>query len=358
MAITTFAPDPTPRIAAMADDTLRTPPGVAKIGDVAQRAGVSPATVSRVLNGSGAVSAERAARVREAAAELGYTPSGPARALRQQRTRVWAAIIADIQNPFFTSMVRGMEDVALDEGHRLVLGNTDEDLDKEAAYLDIAVAEQMAGVVIAVASARDSKLDVLIERNVPVVAVDRRPKRHEDEIDSVLVDNELGARQATEHLLAAGAKRIACITGPARVSTAGERLAGHQRALRDHGVAPDADLVLRADFKEDGGYAAARQLLSARRKPDALFVANNLMTLGALRAVKESGLRIPDDLLLVGWDDAPWTTLTEPQLTVVAQPTHEIGRQAARLLATASRDLPPRHVVLPPTLVARASSGA
>jgi LacI family transcriptional regulator len=341
----------------MAEPPNRTPSGVAKIGDVAQRAGVSPATVSRVLNGSGAVSPERAARVREAALELGYTPSGPARALRQQRTRVWAAIIADIQNPFFTSMVRGMEDVALAEGYRLVLGNTDEDLDKEAAYLDIAVAEQMAGVVIAVASAKDSRLDVLLERGIPVVAVDRRPKRHEDAVDSVVVDNELGARQATEHLLAAGATRIGCITGPARVSTAGERLAGHQRALRDHGLAIDADLVRRADFKEDGGYAATRTLLGARRRPDALFVANNLMTLGALRAVQEAGLRVPEDLLLVGFDDAPWTTLVSPQLTVVAQPTHEIGQQAARLLATASRDLPKRHVILAPTLVVRASSG-
>jgi LacI family transcriptional regulator len=331
--------------------------GVAKIGDVAQRAGVSPATVSRVLNGSGAVSPERAVRVREAAAELGYTPSGPARALRQQRTRVWAAIVADIQNPFFTSMVRGVEDVALAEGHRLVLGNTDEDLEKEAAYLDIAVAEQMAGVVIAVASARDSRLDVLIDRGIPVVAVDRRPERHADQVDSVVVDNQLGARQATEHLLAAGATRIACITGPTRVSTASERLAGHQAALKARRVAADPALVVRADFKEDGGYAATRTLLSAKKRPDALFVANNLMTLGALRAVQEAGLRVPDDLLLVGFDEAPWTTLVTPQLTVVAQPTHEIGRQAARLLATGSRDLPPRHVVLPPTLLIRASSG-
>ncbi len=330
--------------------------GVAKIGDVAQLAGVSPATVSRVLNGSGAVSSERAAKVRAAAAELGYTPSGPARALRQQRTRVWAAIVADIENPFFTAMVRGMEDVALTEGHCLVLGNSDEDLEKEAAYLDIAVAEQMAGVVIAVASAKESRLDVLLERGIPVVAVDRRPTRHADDVDSVVVDNELGARQATEHLLAGGARRIACITGPTRVSTASERLAGYQRALRDAGVAPDADLVRRADFKEDGGYAATRSLLSARRKPDALFVANNLMTLGAVRAVHEAGRRVPDDLMLVGFDDAPWTTLVAPQLTVVAQPTHEIGRQAVRLLATASADLPTRHLVLPPQLLVRESS--
>jgi LacI family transcriptional regulator len=341
----------------MAPPLRRSPAGVAKIGDVAQRAGVSAATVSRVLNGSGAVSAERAARVREAASELGYTPSGPARALRQQRTRVWTAIIPDIENPFFTAMVRGMEDVARAEEHRLVLCNSDEDLDKEASYLDIAVAEQVTGVVIAVASDRDSRLDVLLDRNIPVVAVDRRPKHHGDAVDSVAVDNELGARQAVEHLIAAGARRIACVTGPARVSTASERVAGYQRALKAGGHKVDPDLVRRADVKEDGGYAATRALLGARRKPDALFVADNLMTLGALRAVREAGLRVPDDVLLVGFDDAPWTTLISPQLTVVAQPTHDIGRHAARLLASASPGLPPRHVVLPPTLLVRASSG-
>lgn len=134
-------------------------------------------------------------------------------------------------------------------------------------------------------------------------------------------------------------------------------MAGYQRALKAAGRPIDPDLVLRADFKEDGGYAATRTLLSARSRPDALFVANNLMTLGALRAVREAGLRVPEDVLLVGFDDAPWTTLVSPQLTVVAQPTHDIGRHAARLLATASTGLPARHIVLPPTLLVRASSG-
>ena len=340
----------------MAGTTPRFRGPVAKIGDVAQLAKVSPATVSRVLNRTGTVSEERVQRVLAAAKELGYTPSSAARALRQQRTRVWAAIIADIENPFFTAMVRSMEDVARDEGHRLVLCNSDEDLEKEASYLDIAVAEQMAGVVIAVASARDSRLDVLLERGIPVVAVDRRPLRHEDDVDSVVVDNRLGARQATEHLIAVGAERIGFVGGPTRASTASERLDGYRSALRAHGRVADADLVRRADFKEDGGYAATRTLLAGRKRPDALFVANNLMTLGALRAINEAGRRIPDDLLLVGFDDAPWTTLVDPALTVVAQPTHEIGHQAARLLATASADLPARHIVLPPTLLIRGST--
>jgi LacI family transcriptional regulator len=324
------------------------------ITDVARKAEVSPATVSRVLNGSSPVSPVLAQRVEAAAAKLGYRPFGPARALRQQRTRVWAAIVADIENPFFTAVVRGIEDAAQREDHRLVLCNSDEDVVKEAAYVDVAIAERMAGVVIAVASTAGSTLDELLDRQIPVVAIDRRPDRHD--VDSVVIDNRFGGDQATDHLLGAGAERIACITGPTHLSTAVERLEGYRDALRRHGRRFDRALVRRADFKEQGGYSAAVSLVSSRQPPDALFVANNLMTLGALRAVREAGLRVPDDVLLVGFDDAPWTTMTSPQLTVVAQPTHEIGRVAAQLLASSGQASAPRHVILSPSLVVRESS--
>ena len=187
---------------------------VTTIDDVAREAGVSPATVSRVLNGSATVSSERADRVREAAEALRYQPSGPARALRRQRTTLWAAIVADIENPFFTSMLRGVEDIAQRESHRLVLCNSDEDLDKEAAYIDVAIADRMAGVIIAVASTAKSSLDPLLDAGIPIVAVDRRPRA--PRIDSVLVDNRLGARQATEHLLDGGAhaRRVHHRPGP------------------------------------------------------------------------------------------------------------------------------------------------
>ena len=327
-----------------------------KIGDVARAAGVSPATVSRVLNGTGTVAPERAAAVRRAADELGYTPSGPARALRQQKARVWAAIIADIENPFFTAMVRGIEDVARTEGHRLVLCNSDEDVDKEAAYVDIALAEQMAGVVIAVASDKESRLDALLDRGVPVVAVDRRPRPTSRRARLGGGGQRPRRRLATEHLIDAGAQRIACITGPSRVSTARERLSGYQQALR--GPRPPDTWRPRAARRLQGGrgYAAARALLADRPRPDALFVANNLMTLGALRAITEAGLQVPHDVRSSASTTLPWTTLVSPALTVVAQPTYEIGRRAAQLLSTAAPDLPARHVVLPPTLQVRASS--
>jgi LacI family transcriptional regulator len=330
---------------------------VVKIKDVARAAGVSPATVSRVLNGTGRVSADRAERVRAVVARLGYQPFSPARALRRQATDVWAVIVADIENPFFTLIVRGIEDVAHQRGYRVMLCNSDEDLQKEAAYIEVALAERMGGVVIAVASARQSQLAPLLERGVPVVAIDRRPAGHR--VDCVLVDNRRGAAQATEHLLEAGARRVACITGPRRVSTANERLAGYEEALRAAGREIDAALVVREDFRPGGGYEAVQRLCKGPNPPDALFVANNLMTVGALRALRDLGLRVPDDVRVVGFDDAPWAPLVEPPLSVVSQPAYEIGRIAAELLCEArqSREREPREVTLAPELIVRGSSG-
>jgi LacI family transcriptional regulator len=326
----------------------------ATITDVARAAEVSPATVSRVLNGTSAVSPARAERVREAAEQLGYRPFEPARALRRQLTSVWAAIIADIENPFFTAMVRGIEDVARAEGFRLVLCNSDEDLDKERAYIDVVIAERMSGVVIAVASTDDSSLQPLLDQRVPIVAVDRHPI--DERLDSVVVDNRAGASDAVEHLLSNGWSRIGCLTGPTRVDTANERLDGYRDALRARRSPIDRSLVRRADYKEAGGYRATRSLLESPDPPDALFVANNPMAVGALRAIRDLGHSVPHDIGLVAFDDSPWTTLTSPTLTVVAQPAYEIGQAAAELLVTAGTDRPPRHVVLSPTLVVRESS--
>jgi len=326
---------------------------VTKITDVAKAAETSPATVSRVLNGTGGVSNDLATRVLKAAAALEYVPCGSARALRRQSASVWAAIVSDIENPFFTAVVRGIEDVARAQNHRLVLCNSDEDLAREADYIDVAIAERMAGVVIAVASAKESSLSALTERHVPVVAIDRSAGR---DVDAVVVDNRLGAEEATRHLIDQGSRRVACITGPTRVNTANERLEGYRRALASAAVAVDEGLIRRADYKESGGYQAALALLTSRHPPDALFIANNPMAAGALRAIRELALSIPNDVAIVAFDDSPWTTLTSPQLSVVAQPAYEIGRVAAELLGGAGTDRSPRTIVLSPRLVVRESS--
>jgi LacI family transcriptional regulator len=324
------------------------------IGDVAELAGVSKATVSRVVNSTRSVAPDRAAAVREAVARLGYEPFGPAQALRQTRVRIWTVIIADIENPFFTSVVRGIEDVAHASGRRLVLCNSDGDVDKEASYLDIAIRERMSGVVIAAASTRGSHIDRLLEDGIPVVAIDRRLEGAK--VDAVVVDNERGAFEATQHLLDSGYRRVACIAGPAGISTSAERLAGYRAALRRNGIRDDRALVRRGDYREATAYKATNALLDLADPPDALFVTNNLMTVGAVRAIHDRGLEIPGDVGLVGFDDTPVAELTRPTITVVSQPVHEIGRTAAELLLDADPDRPARDIVLAPSLIIRQSS--
>ncbi|MCQ8190436.1 LacI family DNA-binding transcriptional regulator [Streptomyces rugosispiralis] len=301
------------------------------IHDVARAAGVSPATVSRVFNG-GKVTPARALSVQEAAAALGFAPNRVARSLRKQRSSVIALIIPDIENPFFTSLARGVEDAAQRTSLSVVLCNSDEDTDKERRYLEVALGEQMAGVIVAAASQDETDLGPLTDRRVPVVAVDRRPR--DAEVDAVRVDNHHGGEVATRHLLQAGYHRIACITGPEGASTSEERLAGHRTALsaaRGGAAAADNTYVRHADFRVDGGRAAMRELLALPEPPDAVFVANNLMTIGVLDALREAG-RTPPDVGVLSFGDVPWASLVRPSLTAVELPSYELGRTAADLL--------------------------
>ena len=227
---------------------------MATIQDVARRARVSPATVSRVLNSSSTVHPDLVRRVRAAVEALSYQPNGVARRLRRRESPLWAVIVPDVGNPFFTSMVRGVEDVAQGSGYSVVLCNTDENTGKEAGYIAAAAEERMAGVIIAPASTRDTDVTPLLDLRIPVVALDRRLRRVA--ADTVLVDNEWAAEEATEHLLDMGYRRIACITGPGQAMTARERLGGYRRALRGHGHQARPSLVRRADFRERGGFEA------------------------------------------------------------------------------------------------------
>ncbi|GIF78629.1 LacI family DNA-binding transcriptional regulator [Asanoa siamensis] len=301
------------------------------IYDVAQRAAVSPATVSRVLNGRSSVDPDLVARVRQAVDELDYRPNAVARNLRRSRTTLWAVVISDVGNPFFTSLVRGVEDVAQRAGYSVVLCNTDEDPAKEARYVTAALADRMAGVIISVAGRSTAQVSRLLSAGVPVVAIDREIAGVQ--VDTVLVDNAHGAELATGHLLDGGYQRVACITGPRRVSTAVQRLRGYQKALRSRGVPVREHLVRYSDFREEGGYAAMASLLDEADPPDAVFAANNLMTVGAVECLTNRGIAVPTQAGVVGFDDIPWADLVRPSLTTVAQPTYELGRTAAVLLA-------------------------
>ncbi len=328
------------------------------IVDVARAAGVSTATVSRVLNGNTRVDPETAARVQRVIDELGYRPSHAARTLRTQQSRVWALLIPDVRNPHFTEVVRGIEDVAYEAGYSLLLCNTDEDAEKERGYLELALAERVTGVILAPTHPPAPGIKRILAQNVAMVTVDRRFAGAQ--LDAVLVNNSAGAEQAVDHLLDSGYRRLACIAGPLDTTTGQERLAGFRSALARRGVALDPDLVRIGDFRRSGGLYEMQQLIGLREPPDAVLVANNLMTLGALEAVANAGLDIPGDVALVGFDDALLTSLVRPPLTSIAQPTYELGLETARLLLSRTQgyDGPAREVMLAPSLRVRASTAA
>lgn len=302
---------------------------MATINDVATRAGVSTATVSRALNGKSTVAPELAAKVMAAAGELDYRPNGLGRNLRKQAARVLALIISDVENPFFTAIARGVEDVAHAAGFSVVLCNSDDNPAKEGEYIEVALQERVAGVLLS-SSGRGNSADRLREGRTPVVAIDRLLPHFFG--DTVLVNNRLAAREATAHLAEQGYRRIGCVTGPSGVLTADERLAGYRDGLRAVGHAPSASLVRRSEFKAVGANRAAHRLLAHPDPPDALLVANNAMVVGVLQKLAELGLRVGRDVGIVAFDDAPWATLLDPPLTVVAQPAYDIGKIAAQLL--------------------------
>ncbi|MGL5819868.1 MAG: LacI family DNA-binding transcriptional regulator [Phycicoccus sp.] len=330
--------------------------------DVARTARVSTATVSRVLNGH-AVDPVLAERVRKAVRAMDYRPNAVARNLRRRRTRVWAMIIADITNPFHTSLVRGVEDVASEAGYSVLLGNSDEDAAKEREYLEVAHAEQVAGLVITPFTPA-TDVAPLMRARVPIVAVDRpllrSPSAGRGETPEVLTDtigtnSAVGAATATEHLLEHGWRRPACITGPVDSITGAERARGYAGVMRRYAAVP---LIRHTSFSADGGRAAAADLLLGEDRPDSLFVANATLTLGVLAAIADLGLRIGVDIGLVGFDDSPWAPLIAPPLTVVRQPSYELGVAAGKILLDRLEGRaaePSVQLTLPTSLVERAS---
>jgi LacI family transcriptional regulator len=300
----------------------------ATIYDVAALAGVSPATVSRVLNGS-AVSPEKTARVREAVAELDFRPSRTARTLRRRSSEVIALIIPDVENTFFTALARGVEDRALDAGYSVVLCNTDEDAAKEARYLDIAVAEQVAGVVVAPASPQPD-LAPLTSRGITVVLVDR-PIAHPP-VDLVVLDNQDAAARATLALYDRGYRRVACITGDRDSPTAPLRAAGWREVFSTRSPDADADCYLRyTDYRPGGARAAAASLLALPEPPDAIFAANNLLGVGALSYLVESRRR-PPAVGLAALGDLPYPAWESADVVIEPWPGRLLGVTAADVL--------------------------
>lgn len=303
---------------------------MATIYDVAKEAQVSLATVSAVVNGSAYVSPALKTRVAGAIRKLGYHPNLLARSLATQRTRTLGMIVPNIANPFWPEVVRGVEDAAHAAGYTLLLASSDDDRAKEAVYLRLFLAKRVDGVLLTKAAGGLEADLVARLRSTRTVLVQLMRASPALSGDRVLVDEEEGSYQGVAHLLRLGYRRVAMINGVEKVSTSRRRLVGYRRALRDAAVAFDSSLVAAGDFRVEGGYSAGLQLL--KKKPDACFVANYLMAVGFMRALRQYSLRCPDDVALVSCDDHPWLDSFHPRLTTVNLPKYELGRAGARAL--------------------------
>lgn len=329
------------------------------IHDVARAAGVSIATVSATINQSAYVSPALQERVLRAIAEVGYHPDGIARSLKKRSTQTLGLIISDITNPFFTALIRGIEDRANAKGYALILCNTDERLEKERAYLRLLRSRRVDGLIMAPSGAPGDYDDLFAEVSTPLVFIDRKiPKAP---ADAVVVDNVGGARQVVEYLLRLGHRRIAAITGVPHISTTSERIQGYRQALENAGLPVHPELLRGGNSRLEGGYQAGLALLALAERPTAIFATNNVMAIGLMRAVAERGVRCPEDLSVACFDDFEWASVFRPRLTTVAQPTYDMGVKAADLLFARLEGAltgDPQEVVLSPLLVIRDSCAA
>ena len=328
--------------------------GTPTIKHVAQAAGVSIATVSRVLSGKSHFSPEVRERVLAAVKELNYHPNRAARRLRSRQSSIIGLIVADIQNPFFTSVTRAVEDMASEQSLSVFLCNTDEDPQKEAMYLALMRDENVAGVILAPTLQAAESFHDSVKLDVPVVVIDRRVD--DADVDSVLLDNADSAYRIVKHLLADGRSRIGAIFG-INSATGRERREGYVRALRDHDREPIPELITYVPARAETGYAAALKLLTLAEPPDAIFTSNGLLSQGAYRALRESRLKIPDQMGFASFDDTAWTSLVEPAVTVIEQPTYDMGQIAAELLLKRLEEptRPARQVTLKGKLIVRHS---
>ncbi len=323
------------------------------IKDVAEAAGVSTATVSRVLSNGLHVRPEVRERVMATVERLGYRPNLVARSLRSQQSSTIGLIVSDISNPFFTAISRAVEDTAYQQGFSVLLCNTDENPEKEAIYLNLMRDTAVAGAIMSptrqtIANFADSNFPF------PIVVVDRSISN--GEVDAVLLDNVDAAYRLITHVIERGYKRIAVLCS--EMSTGLERQIGYEKALRAHGLAPKSEYMKYVSPKAEAGYTATLKMLDLAEPPDALFTVNGLIAEGALQAIRESNLTIPADIALVTFDETAWSSLVQPPITLIAQPTYEIGKTAAELLMQriADPDRPTRQVILKGQLLVRGSS--
>ncbi|MBA3427316.1 MAG: LacI family DNA-binding transcriptional regulator [Actinobacteria bacterium] len=334
-----------------ADRTVARP---VTLADIARVAGTSASTASRALSGRGYVSEAARARLREAADRLGYVPNASARTLKQQTSRVVGVAVSDLGNQFYAGLAAGIEQTLREAEYQMVLVSDNSDRVQELACARTFLAMRAAGVIITPA---DSAAAALLARHgVDVVEVDRRLA--DVACDAVVIDNERGGRDATAHLLALGHRRIALLVAETDWTSDAGRRQGYRAAHEDAGVTVDHGLILPIRFHASDAEARIETLLD-EAGPTAIFAANNLLAEQAWKVLRRRRLQLPHDMSLVAFDDVSWMTMVDPWITVVAQPTVEMGRRAARLLLRRADDpdSPPALVVLEPALIVRGSTG-
>ena len=321
---------------------------MANMKQIAKVAGVSLGSVSHVLNGSAVVSDTLRKRVMEAVEAMGYQPSQLARGLRRDKTNMIGMIIPDITNPFFPAVVRGAEDVAFSNGYRLILCNTDNDHSKELIHLNELRTYLPAGLIVIPSNFSDltTQAESYRQAGAGVVCIDRLPKNWSG--DSVTADNEAGAYNATRHLIQLGHSRLATITGPLHLTNAMERLGGFKRAMKQAKLHLSPEYVQETTFDKQGGHAKTLILLRLIPRPTAIFAGNDMIALGALQAIREAGLRCPEEISIMGFDDLDLAEITNPSLSSVSQSGYQLGTTAARLLLDRKEGdtSPAKHIVL------------
>lgn len=332
---------------------------MAGLKDVADLSGVSVATVSRVLNGDEVVKEKTKTKVLEAIKKLNYKPNRVAQRLRTTRktSKLIGLLIPDIQNPFYVDVIRGIEEYAYANNAAVIIGNFSQDEKKEKLYLDILRSESVDGFVVAPSNEKDLYVKQLISDGFPVVCIDRGLK--EVEIDLVKVDNQNGVFNAIEHLIKLGHQRIGFVGGNPSIPTSQERLDGYYEAMKQYNISIDPAIILGEKSDYHSGTRLTTQLLDLPNRPTAIFTGNNLLTLGALEVINQRGLRIPEDIAIVGFDDVYWANSLNPPLTAVRQPGFEIGKKAMELLMQriVSPDAARLNVIFKTELMVRKSCG-
>ncbi len=305
---------------------------IVHLNEVAKMAGVSIATVSRVINDNPNVRPLTRTRVQQVIKKLKYSPNRVAKRLRNRYAsgNLLGVLIPDIQNPFYVEVLRGIEDVTYDNKYALIMCNFSQDETKEKLYLDILQSESVDGLIAAPTHEHDQKVINLVKSGLPIVCVDRGLSGVD--VDVVLVENKKGAFTAVDHLAKGGYRRIAYISGLPQLPSSQQREMGYMEALEANELPVDRELIKYGDSGHDSGVRLCEELLNLREPADAIFTGNNLITLGALETIHKRGLHIPQDIAIIGFDDMYWSISLNPPLTAVRQPAYEIGKRAAELL--------------------------